>query len=50
MHNRQKRKAIFLPWTSICFIQGEDLFSTPPKEEKFYEFKIDFLSIDEKSG
>ena len=31
------------------FIQGEDLFNTPPKEGKFYEFKIDFLSIDEKS-
>ena len=34
----------------INYIQGEDLFGWPPKEEVFYEFKNDFLLIDEKSN
>jgi hypothetical protein len=43
-------EAIFLPRIDISFIQGEDLFNTPPKEKKFYEFQIKFLLIDEKSS
>ena len=43
-------EAIILQKIDVSFIQGEDLFKTPPKEGKTYENKNDFLFIDEKSN